>query len=269
MQAVGCLNGKKTAIAFLFCMGKQVKLFRLKPLLASTLLLISACTQAETPLEATIKKNLEPRLGDGAKIDSVSKTPYAGLYEVRVGGDIIYTDEKGQFLFIGSVVDLKTSRNITKARLDDINKVKFTDLPLESAIKTVRGDGKRVIAVFEDPNCGYCKKLRKTLQSVNNVTIYTFLYNILTPESAAKSKDVWCSVDKSKAWDEWMLHGKEPVSSPEKCQTPNDAVLALGHKLNVTGTPTIIFADGTRAPGAVDAQALETKFASLEKTVVR
>jgi thiol:disulfide interchange protein DsbC len=245
-----------------------VKLSKLKYLVATTLLMVGACTQAETALEASIKKNLEPRLGDGTKIDSVTKTPYGGLYEVRVGGDILYTDEKGQYLFIGSVVDLKNSKNVTKARLDDINKVKFTDLPLDSAIKTVKGDGKRVIAVFEDPNCGYCKRLRKTLQSVDNVTIYTFLYNILTPESVAKSKDVWCSADKSKAWDEWMLSGKEPASSSDKCQTPHEKVLALGHKLNVTGTPTIFFADGTRAPGAVDAQALETKFASLDKTAV-
>lgn len=246
-----------------------MKLFQLKTLVASVLLVTGALAQAQTSIEANLKKNLEPRLGEDAKIDSITKTSYGGLYEVRVGGDIIYTDEKGQYLFIGSVVDLKTSKNLTKARLDDLNKVKFADLPLESAIKTVRGNGKRVIAVFEDPNCGYCKRLRKTLQSVDNVTIYTFLYNILTPESAAKSKDVWCSVDRSKAWDEWMLSGKEPAMSSEKCATPNDKVLALGHKLNVTGTPTIIFADGTRAPGAVDAQALETKFASLDKTAVR
>jgi thiol:disulfide interchange protein DsbC len=133
------------------------------------------------------------------------------------------------------------------------------------AIKQVHGDGKRVIAVFEDPNCGYCKRLRQTaLKDLNNVTIYTFLYNILSEDSFAKSKNIWCSADRGKAWDEWMVNGKMAPQAPASCETPNDKVLALGQKLHIQGTPAIFFTDGSRIPGAVDQKALETKLASLK-----
>src|SRR5262249_49181624 len=127
-----------------------------------------------------------------------------------------------------------------------------------------KGDGKRVIAVFEDPNCGYCKRFRQTLKEVDNVTIYTFMYNILAEDSAIKSKNIWCSDDRNKAWDEWMLNGKVAPPAPPSCTTPNDKIFALGHKLRITGTPTIFFADGSRLRGAVDAKTLEGKFISLE-----
>src|SRR4051812_12993403 len=228
-------------------------------LLAATAL-IASCVNAETTLEANIKKALEPRLGDGAKIESVRETPYAGLYEVRVGGDILYTDKKGEFLIIGHVYDAKTSQDLTRARIDDINKISFSDLPLDSAIKQVKGNGKRVIAVFEDPNCGYCKRLRQTtLKELNNVTIYTFMYNILSDDSFVKSKNIWCSADRSKAWDEWMINGKAAPAAAAACETPNDKVLALGQKLKIQGTPAIFFADGSRIPGAVDRATLEKK----------
>ena len=124
--------------------------------------LVAACAGAESPVEANIKKVVEPRLGPGVKIDSVKETPYAGLYEVRAGGDIIYTDKKGEFIIVGQMYNARTAQNLTKERLDEINKIKFSDLPVEMALKTVKGDGKRVIAVFEDPNCGYCKRFRQT-----------------------------------------------------------------------------------------------------------
>jgi thiol:disulfide interchange protein DsbC len=226
--------------------------------------LIASCVGAETPVEATIKKSLEPRLG-GAKIESVKETPYAGLYEVRVAGDILYTDKKGDFLVIGHVYDAKTSQDLTRARIDEINKVKFSDLPLENAIKQVKGNGKRVIAVFEDPNCGYCKRLRQTtLKDMDNVTIYTFLYNILSEDSFVKSKNIWCSSDRAKAWDDWMIEGKLPPAAPADCKTPNEQVLALGQKLRIQGTPAIFFTDGTRIPGAVDQKTLEAKLSSLK-----
>jgi thiol:disulfide interchange protein DsbC len=226
--------------------------------------LIASCVGAEPPVEASIKKSLEPRLG-GAKIDSVKETPYAGLYEVRVAGDILYTDKKGDYLIIGHVYDAKTSQDLTRARIDDLNKVKFSDLPLESAIKQVKGNGKRVIAVFEDPNCGYCKRLRQTtLKEMDNVTIYTFLYNILSEDSFVKSKNIWCSSDRAKAWDDWMINGKLPPTAPEECKTPNEQVLALGQKLHIQGTPAIFFTDGSRIPGAVDQKTLEAKLSSLK-----
>jgi thiol:disulfide interchange protein DsbC len=226
--------------------------------------LIASCVGAETPVEANIKKALEPRLG-GAKIESVKETPYAGLYEVRVAGDILYTDKKGEYLVIGHVYDARTSQDLTRARIDDINKIKFSDLPLDQAIKQVKGDGKRVIAVFEDPNCGYCKRLRQTtLKNMDNVTIYTFLYNILSEDSFVKSKNIWCSADRAKAWDDWMINNKLPPAAPADCKTPNEEVVALGQKLHIQGTPAIFFADGSRIPGAVDQKTLEAKLSSLK-----
>lgn len=219
---------------------------------------------AETAQEAAIRKLVEPRLGEGAKVESVLKTPYAGLFEVRVGNDILYTDAKAQYLFVGRVIDTQTYQDYTKERVDQISRIKFSDLPFDSALKTVKGNGARKIAVFEDPNCGYCKRLRHTLQGVDNITVYTFLFNILSPDSAVKSKNVWCSADRGKAWEEWMLNGKQPPVAPEKCATPNDKILALGQQMKVTGTPTIFFTDGSRIPGAVDAKALEAKLASLK-----
>lgn len=227
--------------------------------------LMASCVGAQNSVEATIKKNVEPRLG-GAKIESVKETPYAGLYELRVAGDILYTDKKGEYLVIGHVYDAKTTRDLTRERIDEINKIKFSDLPLDSAIKQVKGDGKRVIAVFEDPNCGYCKRLRQTtLKNVDNVTIYTFMYNILSDDSFVKSKNIWCAPNRAKAWDDWMINGKAAPAAAENCETPNDKVLALGQKLKITGTPAIFFADGTRIPGAIDQKTLEAKLATVKQ----
>ena len=238
-------------------------------LIASAVMACAAqIAHAETAQESAIRKTLLQNMGDNAPIESVKKTVYGGLYEVRVGGDIFYTDEQAKFIFAGHILDSKTSKDFTKARLDDISRIKFSDLPLEAAIKMVKGDGKRVIAVFEDPNCGYCKRFRQTLQGVDNVTVYTFLYNILSDDSAVKSKNVWCAADRAKAWDEWMLNGKAAADAPVACITPNDKVFALGQKMHITGTPTIFFADGTRIPGAVDGKGLEAKFATLKPAVI-
>jgi thiol:disulfide interchange protein DsbC len=227
--------------------------------------LLASCVGAETPVEANIKKVIEPRLGDGVKIDSVKETPYAGLYEIRAAGDILYTDKKGEYLIIGHVYDARTSQNLTKERIDEINKIKFSDLPLESAVKTVKGNGKRVIAVFEDPNCGYCKRFRQTtLKELDNVTVYTFMYNILSDDSFVKSKNIWCAPDRNKAWDDWMVSGKAAPTAAANCATPNDKIVALGRKLRIQGTPAIFFADGSRIPGAVDVKTLETKFSAIK-----
>jgi thiol:disulfide interchange protein DsbC len=219
---------------------------------------------AETAQEAAVKKMIEPRIGEGVKVDSVTKTPYSGLFEVRVGSDIFYTDANAKYLFVGRVLDTQTYQDYTKARIDELSKIKFSDLPLESALKTVKGNGKRVIAVFEDPNCGYCKRFRQTLAGIDNITVYTFMYNILSEDSAVKSKNVWCSADRNKAWDDWMLNGKTAPAAPDSCATPNEKIFELGRKLKVTGTPTIFFTDGTRIPGAIDAKGLEAKLASIK-----
>jgi thiol:disulfide interchange protein DsbC len=234
--------------------------------LAMGAVLTMAGAAAETPVEAQVKKLILPRLGPQAKIDSVKETPYAGLYEVRTGGDILYTDKSAQYLFVGHVFDAKSAQDLTKLHIDEMNKVKFSDLPLELAMKQVKGDGKRVIAVFEDPNCGYCKRFRQTaLKEVNNVTVYTFMYNILSPDSIVKSKDIWCAPDRSKAWDDWMINGKAAPTAAAACTTPHEQVLALGQKLHVNGTPSIFFADGSRIPGAIDAKALEAKLATVKQ----
>ncbi|MCA1858265.1 DsbC family protein [Massilia oculi] len=226
--------------------------------------LLASCVEAQNTTEATIRKALEPRLS-GAKIESIRETPYSGLYEVRVAGDILYTDKKGDYLFIGHVYDTKTSTNLTRVRVEEINKIKFSDLPLELALKQVKGNGKRQIAVFEDPNCGYCKRLRQTtLKEIDNITIYTFMYNILSEDSFVKSKNIWCAPDRVKAWDDWMINGKLPPTAPAACETPNDKVVELGQKLRIQGTPAIFFTDGSRIPGAIDLKGLETKLQSLK-----
>ncbi len=228
-----------------------------------SLLLTSAC--AQTDQEAVIKKLIEPKLGDNIKVDSVKKTPYAGWFEVLVGDDIFYTDEKAQYLFVGNVMDLKSHKNLTKARMENMHSMNFSDLPFDLAFKQVKGNGKRVIAVFEDPNCGYCKRLRKALQSVDNITIYTFMYDILSDDSAIKSRNVWCTADPAKTWNDWMVNGKPAPEAPASCMTnPHEKIMALGARLHISGTPAIFFTDGTRIPGYVDAADLEEKLNSIK-----
>jgi len=235
--------------------------------LLSLSVLMASCVGAQNPPSTeAIKKLIEPRLGVNVKVDSVKETPYGGLYEVRIGSDILYTDKTATYLINGHVFNLSTGTDLTRERIDEISKIKFSDLPLDKAIKTVKGDGSRVIAVFEDPNCGYCKRLRQTtLKETDNVTIYTFMYNILSDDSFTKSKNIWCSTDRSKAWDDWMVGGKAAPVAAASCATPNDEVLELGRKLGVSGTPAIFFADGSRVPGAIDTKTLEAKLSKVKQ----
>jgi thiol:disulfide interchange protein DsbC len=234
-------------------------------LVVSFLLVATLPALAET-VEEKLKKTLTQRLGEGTQVETITKTPYNGLYEVKVGSEIIYSDADGKFVFIGRILETETSKDITQARLDEINKIKFSDLPLETAIKSVKGNGKRVIAVFEDPNCGYCKRFRKTLADTKDITIYTFMYPILSDDSRTKVKNVACSADKAKMWDDWMINGKTPPTAAESCNATasTEKLLELGRKLKVTGTPTIFFTDGTRVPGAIDAKTLESRLASAK-----
>ena len=231
-------------------------------ILSTCALLGSACW-AETEQEARIKKLIEPRMGVGVVVDSVTKTPYGGLFEIRTNGDIFYTDENAAYFFVGKVIDSTTYKDLTKARVDQLAAIKFSDLPLDSAIKVVKVNGKRVIAVFEDPNCPYCKKLHQTLQAMDDITVYTFLLNILSDDSASKSANIWCSPDRAKAWEDWMLRGTAAVPAAAGCATPNDKILALGKKLRVAGTPTVYFADGTRTSTGLDVNSLEQRLASI------
>jgi thiol:disulfide interchange protein DsbC len=234
-------------------------------LLAASLLALPAA-HAETPKEARIKALITPRLGVNIKVDSVTRTPYGGLYEISTNGDIFYTDESARYLFVGKVVDTSNNyQDLTRARADQLAAIRFSDLPLEAAIKTVKGDGKRVMAVFEDPNCPYCRKLHQTLEGIDNVTIYTFLLNILSDDSSVKSRDIWCAADRTRAWHDWIINAKAAPAAPAACPTPNEQVLALGKKLHVAGTPTVYFSDGSRTGTAFDKQALENRLSATVK----
>jgi thiol:disulfide interchange protein DsbC len=228
---------------------------------------VLALAQAAEPAgkltnEAIIKRTLESRMG-GIKVEAVAKTPYLGLYEVRMDGEILYVDEKMNYIFNGNIIDAKTMQNITEKRMRELSAIKWENLPLDAAFKTVRGNGKRMLAVFSDPNCPYCKRFEKDLAKVDDITIYTFLFPILSQDSHEKSKAVWCSADKSKAWSELMLNGTVPASA--RCDTPIESNLALGHKYRVTGTPTLFFANGERVPGAIPAEQIEKMFAQNAK----
>lgn len=226
--------------------------------LALVAALASAQLLAGTPDEERVKKIVEPRMGANVKVDAVTKTPYAGLYEVRTGGDIFYTDETARYMFVGKVVDLTTLKDLTRERMDTLAGIpSFNDLPLNLAIKTVKGNGSRVMAVFEDPNCPYCKKLHATLKNVDNVTIYTFLLNILSDDSTIKGRNIWCAADRAKAWEAWMDEGKAAPAA--NCSTPNDQVIALARKLHVMGTPTVYFYDGTRTITGFDVASLNAR----------
>ncbi|MDI9333037.1 MAG: DsbC family protein [Cytophagales bacterium] len=208
--------------------------------------------------EDVIRKNLTERIPKLPKIDEVLKSPIAGLYEVRVGGaDIYYTDAGGNYLIDGQLIDVKTGKNLTEERINKLTAIDFKDLPLKDAIVIKRGTGARKIAIFEDPNCGYCKRFEADMQKVNHVTVYLFLYPILGADSTEKSKAIWCSADKGKAWQDWMLN-EVPLRTNNKCNT--DALtrnIELGKKHRITGTPTILLADGTRIPGAISSSQLE------------
>ena len=210
--------------------------------------------------EAVIRKNLAERLPALSKIDEVSKTPMNGLYEIRVDSDIFYTDAEGNFLFQGNLIDTKAKRNLTEERVEKLSAIDFDALPLKDAFTQVRGNGKRKLAVFEDPNCGYCKRFERDLQKVNDVTIHTFLIPILSADSVEKSKNIWCAKDKGKAWLDWMV--RDQPAAKTSCDTAAlDRNLAFSKKYKITGTPTIFFADGSRVPGAIGADQIEKMLA--------
>lgn len=230
-------------------------------ILLSLLMLLCMSAQAD---EASVKKAIEAKVG--AKVSSISKTPYlGGLYEVFVDGQILYTDDKVSALMFGAMLDGKTMKNLTEERMQKLTAIKFTDLPLELAVKQVRGDGKRVFATFEDPNCGYCKKLAKDMAKLDNVTIYTFLYPILSPDSLEKSKQIWCAADKAKVWTDWMVDSKTPGGKGDCDTAAVQKSLEMGRRLAINGTPTIFFADGERIPGAVPVAKIEQKLAQTSK----
>ena len=214
--------------------------------------------------EALIRKNLAERLPALSKIDEVSKTPMNGLFEVRVNEtDIFYTDAEGNFLLQGNLIDTRAKRNLTEERVEKLSAIDFEALPLKDAFTQVRGNGKRRLAVFEDPNCGYCKRFERDLQQVSDVTIHTFLIPILGADSAEKSKNIWCAKDKNKAWLDGMVRDQPPAKA--SCDTSAlERNLAYSKKYKITGTPTMFFVDGSRVPGAVSVDQIEKTLASAK-----
>jgi len=213
--------------------------------------------------EQQLKTDLQKKLGANAKVRSVAPAPVGGLYEVLVGNDVFYTDSTGKYLIQGEIIELSTGKNITEQRQADLNRIKWTDLAQANAMKTVRGNGSRQLAVFSDPNCGYCKRLEKSLQQLDNVTIYTYLIPILGPDSLQKSKQIWCAADPYKAYMDWMINGTVPNGKSD-CATPLDKNMAYAKSYGITGTPTLFFTDGSRFPGAVQITDIEKKFSSLK-----
>ena len=213
--------------------------------------------------EDTIRQTLNERIPQLTKIDEVRTTPMQGLYEVRVGTDVFYTDAQGNYLIQGELIDTQARRNLTEDRIKALTAVKFSDLPLNDAIKVVHAKGERQIAVFADPNCGYCKRFERDMQSVDNVTMHVFLIPILSPDSVEKSRNIWCAKDQAKAWQDYMLKGEKSTSAT--CDTKAlERNLAFAHKYKITGTPTIVFTDNTRVPGAISAKDVEKRLSSAK-----
>ena len=220
--------------------------------------LLAACfVPAAFADEVSIRKNLAERLPDFPKIDEVTKTGMPGIYEIRIGTDILYTDENGSYLIQGEVIETKTRANLTEQRIAKLTAIDFKSLPLKDALVWKQGTGERKLVVFADPNCGYCKKFERDLQEVKNVTVYTFLYPILGGDSPEKSKAIWCAKDNTKAWRDWMLKGT-PVEGGANCDASalqRNSVFGKKHRIN--GTPGLVFEDGTQRAGALNTEAIE------------
>ncbi|WP_228892461.1 DsbC family protein [Pseudoduganella aquatica] len=213
--------------------------------------------------ENTIKEKIQAKFPD-RKIENVTYGAH-GLYEISSEGKIIYADATGRFLFIGSIVDLETKTNVTKKQLTKINTIDFSTLPVRDAIIIKNGNGSRKIALFTDPNCKFCKVTEKELKDLDNVTIYVYMYGVLSESSLEISRDVWCSSDKAGSWQQWMLEDIRPATASAGCVSPNSEVLKLGKRLNIKGTPSTFFADGSRVVGLLTRTAVEKKFDALKE----
>jgi thiol:disulfide interchange protein DsbC len=216
--------------------------------------------------EASIRKNLAQRLPDFPKIDEVSKTPIAGVWEVRIGNELLYTDEDGNHVIEGSIIDTKTRANLTQERITKLTAITFDELPLKDAMVIKQGSGARRLAVFADPNCGYCKRLERDLQALKDVTIYTFLYPVLGPDSDVKSRAIWCTKDSMTIWRKWMIEGAALPRSMGQCDTTAiERNVAFGRKYRINGTPAIVFENGERSPGAMPLAELERRMAEARR----
>jgi thiol:disulfide interchange protein DsbC len=231
--------------------------------LAATMgFLFAACAHAD---EAQIRKTIGKRIPGLATIDEIRKTPIAGIYEVRIGNEIAYSDATGEYMIRGSIVRTSDRVDVTAERTEELTRVAFNDLPFSGAIVKKTGNGKRKIAIFEDPNCGYCKRLEQDIDGLADTTVYTFLIPLLSQDSTDKSQAIWCAKDKSAAWSGWMLNGKKPEKVDANCPAPLRSNLEFAHKYAINGTPTMFFEDGSRVTGAIPLKDLNAKLAQIYK----
>lgn len=216
--------------------------------------------------EAVIRKNLAQRLPEFPKIDEVTKTPIAGIWEVRIGHEIVYTDADGSHILQGEVIDTKSKTNLTRQRIDKLTAIRFDELPLKDAMVIKQGNGSRRLVVFGDPNCGYCKRLEAELAALKDVTIYTLLYPVLGPDSDTKSQAIWCSKDAMKTWRDWMLDGVAPPRAMGQCDSAAiQRNVAFGRKYRINGTPALFFENGDRVPGALSGADLAKRLDEAKK----
>ncbi len=248
----------RTRVAAAFAVAALAFAWGAMPVLAAP----TADPAASPPEAPAIKRALEMKF-PGSSVGTITKSPYFGLFEVQFDNQMVYTDAKVKYVLVGSVYDADSKANLTEARMRKLNRVDIASLPMDLAFKRVKGNGSRQLIVFSDADCPFCAKLESELKSVDNVTIYTFLFPIdqLHPDSARKSKIIWCSADKVKAWDTFFASGALPDNKGE-CDNPLDKTHALGEKLRVQATPTLIFADGSMVPGALPSSQLEDEFRS-------
>lgn len=225
-------------------------------LVAALSLSASAAQANKAAIVASVQKTFEERFPD-QKVIHVIPAAIDGLYEIFTGTGILYSDQTGEYLINGSLIESRTGKDLTSNRVDELNRIDFATLPFDRAIKITRGNGNRKLAVFSDPDCPYCKHLEKELASIDDVTIYTFLFPLVRshPKAAAKSEAIWCAPDRAAAWLEWMVDGKEPER--RTCgDNPTPQLIELGKKLHFTGTPTLYFSDGRRQTGGMSAKDL-------------
>jgi thiol:disulfide interchange protein DsbC len=223
-------------------------------LAAAAVLLASQIAGAD---EASIRKAFSAKFPK-AEVQSVTKLPYLGLYEIVVEGEVLYADESFDYLIDGNIISTKTMSNLTEQKKRKLSAIPFAELPFEYAFKKVKGNGERKVAVFSDPDCPFCKRVEGDLAKLDNVTIYMFLYPIqsLHPNAPDMAKRIWCSPDKAKAWDDYLLRGIAP-SADGSCQNPVDKIVEYGRKKGINGTPTLVFESGARVPGAISAAQIE------------
>jgi len=208
------------------------------------------------------------------RIDGVQPAPMPGLFEVRFatqdGPQIIYTDAMATFFIVdGSLVEAKSGRNLTEERLQKLSAIEFNALPLDLALKVQRGNGKRVLAMFTDPYCPYCRRLEQSLLQLDDITVYVFMYPVIRPDLADHSKAVWCAPDRVKSWLELAAADTPKVpAGGAGCANPIDKVLELGRSLRVRGTPTLFFANGERAGGGMQLGQLRAKLDEIARLPV-